>query len=55
MAMMVSAGLKPPLFTCTLASMTKTLSTSWMRQSRFDDRSFGIVAHAAGAGLVLAG
>ena len=33
--------------------MTKTLSTSWSWQSRLTTEPRGIVAHAAGAGLVL--
>ncbi len=53
--MMVSAGLNPPLVTCTLPSMTKTLSTSWSWQLRLTTEPLRIVAHAAGAGLVLAG
>ena len=53
--MMVSAGLKPPLVTCTLESITNTLSTSCTWQSRFTTEQLRIVAHATRAGLVLAG
>ena len=41
MAMIVSTGLKPPLVTCTLPSITNTLCTSWTRQLASTTEVFG--------------